>query len=425
MRTFKKSQLFNVFLLGSCLLSMVGCKSYGPTNLIPATEVLNASCCEPDTTQKINFLKLRRTPPQEYVLDKGDTLGVYIQGVTGDKTVPPPVHFSDDNQTRPALGYPVPVRDDGQISLPLIGSVNVRGLTVGQAEKKIVDAYTTDKEILLEGSEKIIITLMKPRTYNVLVIREDIVSRTSTNSLNRNQVYLDDVQQTESFSIELDAYENDVLHALSETGGMPSEKAKNEIVVLRGGMSQAGNMGAIVQEVNAVNYSDEAETMEQANIIRIPIEAENGQFPSFVEADITLEDGDVVYIEGRQQDVFYTGGLLQGGRFPLPRDYEIDVLEAISLSGGSASATAGAGSAGSFSGIGSILPATQLTVLRKCGCEQVAIDVDLRYALADPSERVIVQPGDLIVLEYRKNELVVNSLASILQFGGIFNLFRN
>ena len=423
MRTFKTTKLYSVVLLGGCLLSMVGCKSYGPTNLIPATEVLNASCCKPDTSQKINFLKLRRTPPQEYVLDDGDTLGIYIQGVTGDKTVPPPVHFSQDDQTRPALGYPVPIRDDGMISLPLIGSINVRGLTVGQAEKRIVDAYTTDKEILLEGSEKIIVTLMKPRTYNVLVIREDIVGR-SVGSLNRNDIFLDDVQQTESFSIELDAYENDVLHALSETGGMPSEKAKNEIVVLRGGMNQGTNLGAIVQEVNAVGYEGESATMDQANVIRIPIEAENGQFPTFSEADITLEDGDVVYIEGRQQDVFYTGGLLSGGRFPLPRDYEIDVLEAIALSGGSASATAGSGSSGSFSGIGSLLPATQVTVLRKCGCEQVAIDVDLRYALADPSERVIVQPGDMILLEYRRNELFVNSAASVLQFGGIFNLFR-
>ena len=108
----------------------------------------------------------------------------------------------------------------------------------------------------------------------------------------------------------------------------------------------------------------------------------------------------------------------------MPRDYDIDVLEAMAMAGGSVSASAGSGGNGSFSGIGNILPATQVTVLRKCGCEQVAIDVDLRYALAEPCERVIVQPGDLIILEYRKNELFTNSFVSIFQFGGIFNLFR-
>ena len=113
--------------------------------------------------------------------------------------------------------------------------------------------------------------------------------------------------------------------------------------------------------------------------------------------------------------------MLEGGRFPLPRDYRIDVLEAIAIAGGSGAGSAGSGGIGRTS---SVIPATQVTVLRKCGCEQVAIDVDLRYALADPSERVIVQPGDLIILEFRKRELVANTIAQVFTFGGIFNLFR-
>ncbi len=259
--------------------------------------------------------------------------------------------------------------------------------------------------------------------YNVLVIREDINSSSSTqNSLNRNQIYLDEAKQTQSFSIELPAYENDVLHALSETGGMPGERAKNELVVLRGGMNRMKqDSNAIVQAIGGLS-GGEAQTIDQANVVRIPIKGEPGSFPQLSESDITLEDGDVVYIEGREREVFYTGGLLEGGRFPLPRDYDIDVLEAMAMAGGSVSAAAG--STGGIGGGGGIMPATQVTVLRKCGCEQVAIDVDLRYALANPSERVIIQPGDFIVLEYRKNELITNSLASILRFGGIFQLFR-
>ena len=423
--------MWNVHKLTALLLiggfaSFVGCKSYGPTNLTPAKDVLNASCCKPDTETQINFLTLRRTPPAEYVLDKGDTLGIYIQGITGDKETPIPVNFPDASGGRPALGYPVPIRDDGYISLPLISPVRVAGLTIGEAESKIIAAYTKKEKILLEGNEKILVTLMKPRTYNVLVIREDGGGSSNLqNNLNRNQIYMDESKQTESFSIELDAYENDVLHALSETGGMPSERAKNEIVVLRGGMNNP-NAGSIVQAIGASpTDNNQATTIDQANVIRIPIKGEAGMFPTLSEADITLEDGDIVFIEGRERDVFYTGGLLDGGRFPLPRDYDIDVLEAMSMAGGSVSAAAGSSGNGSFSGIGSIMPATQVTVLRKCGCEQVAIDVDLRYALANPSERVIIQPGDLIVLEYRKNELAVNSIASIFQFGGIFNLFRN
>ena len=366
---------------------------------------------------------MRRTPPEQYVLSKGDVLGIYIQGITGDAAVPPPVNFADQD-SQPAIGYPVPIRDDGYISLPLIAPIRVTGLTVGEAEAKIVRAYTQDKEILLEGNEKIIVTLMQRRTYNVLVIREDGgATNNSSRGLNRNEIFLDEALTTESFSIELPNYENDVLHALSETGGMPGESARNEILILRGAMNGGQNPNAIVQAVGQTR-NNRSQTLEGANVVRIPIRGETGSFPQLSEDDITLEDGDVVFIKGRQRDVFYTGGLLEGGRFPLPRDYDIDVLEAMAMAGGSVSASAGSGGGGAFSGIGNILPATQVTVLRKCGCEQVAIDVDLRYALAEPCERVIVQPGDLIILEYRKNELFTNSFVSIFQFGGIFNLFR-
>ena len=419
MWTFTKT--INLALICGLLIPLVGCQTYGPTDLTPAREVLNAACCQPETEEQINFLKLRRTPPQEYVLDGGDTLGIYIQGITGDKDIPPPVHFPDEGG-QPALGYPVPIRDDGYISLPLVAPVRVTGLTIGEAEAKIVRAYTKDKKILLEGSEKIIVTLMKPRSYNVLVIREDVVGSSQT-ALNRNQIFLDEATQSESFSIDLPAYENDVLHALSETGGLPTERAKNEIIVLRGGLNNS-NSDSIVQAIGGPDFNNQqASSIDQANIVRIPIKAERGAFPQLSEADITLEDGDVVYIKGRERDVFFTGGLLEGGRFPLPRDYQIDVLEAIALAGGASAATAGA-SGGALSRLGSVKPATQVTVLRRCGCEQVAIDVDLRFTLSEPSERVIIQPGDLIILEYRRNELFINSFASIFQIGGIFNVLR-
>jgi len=199
---------------------------------------------------------------------KGDVLGIYIQGITGDAEVPPPVNFADQDNTTPAIGYPVPIRDDGYISLPLIAPLRVIGLTVGEAEAKIIRAYTQDKKILLEGNEKIIVTLMQRRTYNVLVIREDGGTISNSNrGLNRNEIYLDEGLNTESFSIELPAYENDVLHALSETGGMPGETAKNEIVILRGAMNGSQNPGALVQAIGASHGNRESKTLEGANVV--------------------------------------------------------------------------------------------------------------------------------------------------------------
>jgi hypothetical protein len=142
--------------------------------------------------------------------------------------------------------------------------------------------------------------------------------------------------------------------------------------------------------------------------------------PQLNETDITLNDGDVIFIEGRKRQVFYTGGLLEGGRFPLPRDYEIDVLEAIALAGGNNGSVPGA--QGSIRG-GGVLPATRVLILRRANCEFCAVEVDLRCVLSDPKQRVIIRPGDLILLQYRPKEIFVNTVVSIFQFGSIFRLF--
>ena len=414
-------QFLKATVLMGFAVSLVGCRSKcGPLETIPACKVRNASCCDSGEQEKINFLMLRRKPPENYVLDGGDTLGIYIHGVTGDKDTPPPVHFPEDPGLQPALGYPVPIRDDGYISLPLVDPLRLAGLTLAQAEDRIRDAYTQDREILQKGGDKIIVTLMKRRTYNVLVIREDNTSGSLDRlSIRNNEQFVDEGRQGKSYSIELPAYENDILHALSETGGMPGEAAFNEIVVIRDGMNTGYQVDSGI--IEAPDFGMGASSLSQGNVTRIPVEAETGMLPNLTEKDITLSDGDVVYIEGRKRDVFYTGGLLEGGRFPLPRDYEIDVLEAISLAGGSPESVAGG--SGSIRN-GSIVPATKLVVLRRANCRQCAIEVDLKCALGDPSQRVIIQPGDLIMLEYRPKEIFLNTLVSVLQFGGIFRLIR-
>ena len=96
---------------------------------------------------------------------------------------------------------------------------------------------------------------------------------------------------------------------------MPGEKAVNEIFVMRGAMHRL-DRGAIVQAIDDLN-SEEATTIDFADVISIPVKGKQGTFPELSESDITLNDGDVLFIKGRQQEVFYTGGLLEGGRFPL------------------------------------------------------------------------------------------------------------
>ena len=107
-----------------------------------------------DDKEPINFLRLRQEPPLAYRLDSRDVLGIYIEGVLGSSDEPPPVHFPEaGDDTPPAIGYPVPVREDGTVSLPLVEPIDIRGLTLSAAEEKIRNTYIR-KKILRADRER-------------------------------------------------------------------------------------------------------------------------------------------------------------------------------------------------------------------------------------------------------------------------------
>src|SRR5262249_43012933 len=131
-----------------------------------------------ELAKQIQLTLLRQPPVKVYRLAPGDVLGVYIEGVLGEKNAPPPVRFSEQGNVPPALGYPLPVREDGKLPLPLIDPVKVEGLSLVEAQAKIVKAYTVTRKILQPDRARILVTLLQPRRYHVLVLREDAGSTT-------------------------------------------------------------------------------------------------------------------------------------------------------------------------------------------------------------------------------------------------------
>ena len=65
------------------------------------------------------------------------------------------------------------VREDGTISLPLVRPMNVRGMTIAQVEDMVRRTYTVDQQILETGHERILVSLQKPRTFKVTVLRQE------------------------------------------------------------------------------------------------------------------------------------------------------------------------------------------------------------------------------------------------------------
>ncbi|MCP3974382.1 MAG: hypothetical protein GY720_07810, partial [bacterium] len=258
-----------------------------------------------------------------------------------------------------------------------------------------------------------------------------------------DEVILEPPKRGRTYALELPAYQNDVLHALSETGGLPGVDAKNEVKILRGALNGPGGRarressadpsqpepippdvaqegavevvppGKIVghPELSA-NMDVQLTTLDQgSDVTTIPLQIGPWNPPvQLTPEDIILNDGDVVVVQTRVSEVFYTGGMLKGGQHPLPRDYDLDVLSAIAMAGGSIAASAGGSSSirGVNMGGSAICPPTRVTIVRSINGEQVPIRVDLKRALVDANERVLIQPNDFILMEYTTGELLVN-----------------
>lgn len=158
-----------VFLFSLTILGSVGCLQMGD-KVDPSCVPSQLDAGSRGNKLKLNFLQLRQDPPKAYLLGPGDVLGIFIEGVTGDASTPPPVHFPEDEAQDPAVGYPIPVRDDGRVSLPLVGPISVSGATIAEAEEKIRENYTVKKQILQPGRDRIIVTLMRRRRINVTVV---------------------------------------------------------------------------------------------------------------------------------------------------------------------------------------------------------------------------------------------------------------
>jgi hypothetical protein len=378
-------------------------------------------------TEPINLIRLRQDPPSVYQLGPRDILGIFIQGVLGREEDAPPVHFPPDGNQPPALGFPIPIREDGTLPLPLIEAVKVSGMTLAQAEAEIRNAYVNGG-IIVPGRDRIIVTLLKKRTYQVVVVREDLSGGTGTGGLGLTGPS----KRGSAYSIDLEAYENDVMHALAATGGLPGLDAKNEVTVLRGSFADAQSRSGLLEEmVNCGPYNGPEDYIRKnPNVIRIPLRARPGETPTqLTEEDIILTTGDILFIETRERDVFYTGGLLPGREIALPRDYDLDVLAAISMSGGSISTGFTAGGlarSGAFGGQGgsgqSVIPATRIVVLRKLpNGGSIPILISLNRALIDPSQRILIQPGDYVMLQYTPFEVAANVVLSTFTFNYFIN----
>jgi hypothetical protein len=164
--------------------------------------------------------------------------------------------------------------------------------------------------------------------------------------------------------------------------------------------------------------------------------------PKFSQDDVILGEGDIVIIRSRDEETFFTAGVLGGGEFPLPRDKDLDIIGAISIARGQLGSIGtgvgaiggnqngggggGVGGGGGGSRSGSYCQPSEAIVIRELPCgSQIAIKVNLNRALQNPGERILIQPKDVIVLRYTLEEEVGNVFLSLIQFNFLWGLGGN
>ena len=215
-------------------------------------------------------------PPREYLIGPGDILGVYIEGVLpfnppNAPPEPPPVNFPDaESILPPSIGYPIAVQEDGSLALPLIEPLNVDGLTLDQVRDAIRDTYI-DNDILRPDKARPIVTIIQERTIDVIVVREDGGQGLLTQNVSSQFIRGGSDRSASGGLVKLRAYQNDILHALVETGGLPGLNAKNQVKVLRANRENKEARAKLPRGVPATTRSSCARSLRlPAEVARRP-----------------------------------------------------------------------------------------------------------------------------------------------------------
>ncbi len=411
---------------GPALLALSGCAAV--TN--PVAEGVPVDRLPPDffpqpreEEKTIPLTLLRQKPPDAYRLDVGDVLGIYIEGILGDKTQPPPVHYSELGNVPPALGYPIPIRDDGAVPLPLVGSVPVKGLTVPDAEKRIIKAYTVDNKYLQPDREDHrhpgqAARVPRPRRPPGLRRGDDRPGGHDRQRQARHR------RGGRSAGLRERRAERPRAHRRPAGPGR-HERGRDRARRRRRGRT-GGPHGCFPCLPGAEAGAGAA---ADGRMIHIPLRTPPGEAPSFRPEDVVLQTGDIVFIEARDTEVFYVGGLLLPRQFVLPRDYDLRVVDAVALAGGplvnGLQTQNNLSGAIVQSGLGSPSPSL-LTVLRKTKCQgEVKIKVDLNRALNDPRENILVQAGDVLILQETPGEAITRYVTTVLRFEYLATFINN
>lgn len=350
---------------------------------------------------------------QTYTLDDGDTLGVFVEGVVGEARSMPPVHQPEPgSDLPPALGFPTLVLHDGTIRLPIVDPVSVRGLTISQVESLLKKTYRDGDRPIITDRSRVIVSLIRKRTVNVLVVRGDQSQAQSRfQGGNRSAVSSRSDRSGRIVNLQLPVGDNDLLNAMMQSGGLPGVNARDQLQVFRSVPATGLAAGSFPRTGRG------SSTQRRSFTQNVPLRTGASQRSPFPRSNARLNDGDIVSIASKPTEVFYTGGLLGGGEFLIPRDRPLSLTDAIALAGGIPQSRGGG-----------VLPTEtprSLTVLRRSGGGQISQRFDLNGGFSQQASQTQVRAGDYLILDFSPAQRVKNVGIGAFNTFGVRQLFGN
>ena len=427
----RPAMLSRTLIAAATLCLTAGCHLVSsPRGTVPASRLpSNLFDCPRESLALLPLAALGQSKPLDHPIAAGDTLSIYIYGIFPASEEETPVIQQTQTLAQryypprgtvvgPSTGLPIRVDQNGTVNLPLVDPVRIAGLTTSQAVERISAAYRAE-ELIKPDAERITVSLLVPRVHRIVVMREDTPNESV--ALVSPQA-VDEIHRGSGETIDLPTYENDVLHALAETGGLPGTDAAREVYVIRSDPNldyrymSAGHLQSVVSGGRAGDCN--------LNVIRIPLVGCPCDALPFEPQDVVLGEGDVVFVP-RRNEYFITGGLLPGGRVPLPRDQDVDVIEAIAMATGSPGGPLGlSGQVLAGGNPGYVREPTQVKILRRLPSgRQLAIRVDLDRAVIDPKERIRILPDDVVLLHHKPAAAVLNGTLNWISGNTLVALF--
>ncbi len=357
-------RLAHLLLMAWAVTFVGGCGRgvlYDASNLPPQFLAPHTS-----SLQNVDLSQLARTVGDTESLYPGDIIEVSIAtGLEAEKTP----------------SWRMRIGEDGAVDVPLVGKVQVAGMTVTQAEHLIRDESIRRGKFV---APNVSVLLAKRRSHRVTVV----------GAVEKPNTY------------EISATSSDVLSAIVQAGGLTESagtvvEVKHPPTPIPLAYEPAGP-GAELASMGNDQFGNRPQPPQRFAPPRtVRIDLENPT--TAASHDLQLQDGSTVMVRKKPKRFIHVIGLVnKADQFEIPEGHELRLLDGIALAGGR-----------------TLSIADKVHIIRQIPNqpEPVVIQASVSNAKRDTSSNIRLAAGDVISVEETPTTFVVGTIREFVGFG--------